>query len=80
MTRRVFDEGGEFAASRAAEAWCEANGYSVGPVESGRSRGLRKGAVVVAEWTSLRQADKDSLDGVMTGDMRRGPVVVHIND
>ena len=63
MTRIVFDQTGEFAASRAAEAWCAQNGYSVGRMEEHRARGVKKGRYDIQKWTDLRQADKDTLEG-----------------
>jgi hypothetical protein len=79
MRKLVFDQVGDFAASREAEAWCAKHGYAVGAAEEGRARGIRKGDAPLGTWTGLRQCDKDALDGRMTGDMRTGPVLVELN-
>lgn len=78
--KKVFDEAGDFSACNAAEKWCKENGVSVGSMQRGDPRGLIRGDVSIAKWRNLRQADKDALDGQMTGDMRNGPVTVLLND
>lgn len=78
--KKVFDQAGDFSACDAAEQWCKENGVSVGSMQRGDPRGLMRGDVRIAKWRNLGQADKDALDGQMTGDMRNGPVTVLLND
>ena len=75
----VFTEVGDFVAVRAAEDWCANHGLSVGEMERWKPRGLLFGDDAIAKWPNLRQADRDVLDGMMTGDMRNGPVTVTID-
>lgn len=78
--RVVFKDEGEFAAKRAAEAWCARHGLSVGRTEAGRPRGILFGDYDIAKWHNLRQADKDALHGTMSGGMRHGPVTVAVDE
>ncbi|WP_250467671.1 hypothetical protein [Caballeronia sp. GAFFF2] len=67
-----------FEAVYSAEAWCAENGYSVGAAQQGAPRGLLRGDFAIAKWRNLSPAERLSLDGTMTGDMRNGPVTIHI--
>lgn len=75
-----FNDAGEFAAVRAAEDWCAKHGLSVGPMQRGEPRGILFGAYDIQKWRNLRQADKDALHGMMTGDMRNGPVFLLLSE
>lgn len=77
--RHVFDQPGEFVACRAAEKWCEENGYSVGRMQWPSPRGLLRGSFDIQKWRNLSPRERAELDGQMTGDMRNGPVYVTIN-
>jgi hypothetical protein len=76
----LFGQSGDFAASNAAEAWCEANGYAVGQAERGAPRAIKHGEWLVSKWRNLSAAQQLDVDGLMTGDMRHGPVTVEIFD
>lgn len=78
--KMVFSDTGDFAAMRAAEAWCAKHGLSVGEMQLGKPRGILFGDFAIAKWRNLRQADKDALHGTMTGDMRHGPVLVVVSE
>lgn len=78
MIEEIFSEAGDFRAMCAAEAWCDSRGISVGACQRGAARGLMYGDHDIAKWRNLDQSDRDALDGVMTGDMRHGPVRVWI--
>ena len=80
MIRETFNQAGDFAASRAAEAWCEARGISVGRTERGRPRGLLYGDFDISKWHNMSKAEIAALDGLMTGDMRNGPVHIEIKE
>lgn len=67
-----------FEAVAKAETWCRENGYSVGAMQANLERGILKGDYLIAKWRNLTHAERMSLDGVMSGDMRYGPVTVTI--
>ncbi len=75
----TFDDTPEFAAKRAAEAWCRERGISAGPCQQHQPRGLATNGVVLAKWRNLNDSERRQLDGQMTGDMRHGPVTVTLN-
>lgn len=74
----VFGESNEFAACRAAEAWCESQGISVGPSQADGPRGLLWGDFQIAKWRNLTPAERKACHGLMTGNMRHGPVTVTV--
>lgn len=76
----TFNEAEDWAAVRAAEKWCEENGISVGTMQAGSPRGLKRGVHSIAKWRNLSKSDMKLLDGQMTGDMRNGPVYIDISD
>lgn len=73
-----FRAEGEFAAMYEAQDWCRARGISVGSAERGSPRGLLVGDYLIAKWRNLNAAERTALHGTMEGDMRVGPVRVHI--
>ena len=72
----VFEQVGEFEAFHAAEAWCAANGISVGRMQAGSPCGLMRGDFDIAKWRNLNVIERQALHGEMTGDFRNGPVFV----
>lgn len=74
----TFDQMDTWAANRAAEQWCQQNGYSVGTMDRFDKRGLLKGNFDIAKGHNLTQEEIALLDGVMTGDFREGPVRIEI--
>lgn len=75
-----FNESGDFKAMNAAEDWCTENGISVGSAERGSPRCLMRGDFAVAKWRNLSASERQECHGVMTGDMRNGPVTVELFD
>jgi hypothetical protein len=75
---KTFDQQGDFAACDAAESWLREGGYSVGSCERGSPRGIMRGDVPIAKWRNLSPRERKTLDGIMRGDMRNGPVTVEI--
>lgn len=75
--RKIF-EGGDFAACRAAEAFLDKHGFSYGRLQRGSPRGILTGKFDIQKWRNLNAADRAALDGVITGDMLHGPVIVEI--
>lgn len=76
----VFKEAGDFNACYAAEQWCKANHVSVGSAQRGDPRCLMRGDGLVAKWRNLSAAERSACHGVMTGDMRNGPVTIEMFD
>lgn len=74
----VFNEPGFFASALAAERWCAKRRLHVGPIETGQPRAINDKPV--EHWSRLRPHDQATLLGFMFGDMRRGPVVVHLDE
>lgn len=75
---KTFTTPGEFVACREAEAWCKANGISVGRMQGHDPRGLLRGEFDIQKWRNLNAKERKALHGRMTGDMRNGPVTVSI--
>lgn len=74
----VFEQTQDFYAMQAAEQWCRENGVSYGSAQRGSPRGLIRGECDISKWRNLSGQDVSELDGVMTGDMRHGPVTISI--
>ena len=49
----------------AAEAWCKAEGLTVGTMAGGDPRGLKRGADTIGKWHNLDEDDRAQLDGVL---------------
>lgn len=73
-----FADRGEHAAMRAAERFLNGAGFSVGRLQGPAPRGIMFGDYDVQKWRNLNDADRRTLHGQMTGDMRNGPVQVII--
>ncbi|MEQ8395020.1 hypothetical protein [Thalassobaculum sp.] len=75
----VFDDEGDFAAVRAAEAYCRERGWSVGRMQARSPRGvICRPNIDIQKWRNLRPNDRAALDAVMVGD-RQGPVEIRID-
>lgn len=75
----VFNEVGDFAATKAAERVLTAAGFSVGRSERGAPRGLLLGDFDIQRWRNLNKAERDALHGQVTGDGRNGPIFIHLS-
>lgn len=65
----------------AAEAWCAANGISVGQSSATGPTGLLFGEYDwIAKWRNLTPQERADLHGTMSGDFREGPVVIELKD
>lgn len=78
-----FNSVGEWQAFQAAEIWVEERHYNRGPLMNyGHPIGFvsvfRKDMEFVRQWGRLTKEQRASLDGLMTGDFRNGPVKVVI--
>ena len=78
MIRETFSGERDFEASSKAEAWCEEHGLSVGESQRNDQRGVLLGHFDIAKWRNLNHGERMALHGVMSGDMRRGPVHVDL--
>lgn len=78
MIRETFTGTRDFEACGKAEAWCEARGLSVGRMQGPEQRGILLGDFDVAKWRNLSHGERMALHGVMSGDMRHGPVHVDL--
>lgn len=74
----TFADVGDFEAVRAAERWCDENGYSVGRMQGPDPRGLMRGDYEISKWRNLSGQQRAELDGQMAGDMRNGPVTIRV--
>lgn len=78
--RLTLSDTGDFAAETRAVAMLEDCGFSVGHLQAHAPRGILFGLYDIQKWRNLNAAERQALHGVMTGDMRTGPVVVEIFD
>lgn len=67
-----------FAASRAAEEWCDRHGIAVGSSQQAAPRGLLVGYYRIAKWRNLNDAERRELAGTMTGSGRHGPITIQL--
>ena len=74
----TFEGAADFESYNKAKAWLKAHGYSIGPYQTGAPCGILYGAWMVPEWGKMSPKDVAALDGTMRGDLRTGPVYVHI--
>lgn len=77
---KTFDEKGTFAAYNAAKKWLKENGYSYSPSCANAPIAIMKGNYNIAKWKNLTDDEIKQLDGKVVGEMREGPVIVHIED
>jgi len=77
---KKFDRKGTFNAYHDACKWLDDNGYSYGPTCAMKPVAIYKGDFNVAKWKNLSQKDINEIDGKMMGEMREGPVHIHIYD
>lgn len=78
MIRETFTGTRDFEACAKAEAWCEAHDLSVGRMQGPEQRGILLGSFDIQKWRNLNHGERMALHGVMSGDMRRGPVHVDL--
>jgi len=76
----VFASTQDFKAAKDAEEWCRLKGISVGRMQGRDPRGLLWGDFDIQKWRNLSPNERASVDGLMTGDMRKGPVRVEIKE
>lgn len=75
-----FNEEGDFAALRAAEAWCRERGVSYGSTDRSHYIGLiARPNVHVSKWRNLTKKEQRECDGTIFGDARHGPLTLRIS-
>lgn len=75
---KVFEGEESWEATDKAEDWLREEGYSVGTMQAGSPRGIKKGKCHISKWRNLSKIDIQGLDGDMTGNEKNGPVTVNI--
>lgn len=75
---KKFDTKGTFRAYKEACKWLTENVYSYSPSCAMRPTAILKGDYIIAKWKNLTSREIAELDGKMVGDMREGPVIIHI--
>lgn len=74
---KTFTGASPFEAINAAQAWCQANGLSVGQSCATGPSGLLFGQWDwIAKWRNLTSKERRELHGRIEGDQRHGPVRV----
>ncbi|HBI70677.1 MAG TPA: hypothetical protein DDZ22_17230 [Massilia sp.] len=69
-----FRNEGTFEAMRAAEAWLDARGFSVGPSQVCAPRAIWHGDCWISKWRNLSPKERAQAHALMEGDGRNGPV------
>lgn len=73
------EPGVEWSSKRAAEAFVNAAGWSIGPTDRSHCRGvLFSTAVAVSKWHVLTPIERAGCDAVVTGDGRNGPLTLTV--
>lgn len=78
--RLQFNQQGLFEATRAAEQWLSDHGFSYGPMQRGKPRGIKHGDIAIAKWSNMTLLEIQQLDGRLVGDGREGPLMIEIKD
>jgi hypothetical protein len=85
MLKKTFPhiDGDSFSAYRAAEAWCQEQGYSVGSMQRGAPTLIYYGDCDVAKYRNISPAERKSAIGTIEGvggRFRDGPVTVTVKN
>ena len=75
---KVFTGKEDFEAYHEAKKWCKENGYSYGSMQGTASIGIVKGNCYISKWRNMSSFEKKSLDGVIDGNKRYGPITIKI--
>lgn len=73
-----FEQKGTFKALYAAEKWINENNYSMGSTCVCSPCAVFKGKCYVAKWRNLSQKERNSVDGLLDGDFRKGPLLLKL--
>lgn len=74
MSTITFTNPGTFEAMRAAEAWLDARGFSIGPSQVDGPRAIWHGDCAISKWRNLSAKEKRDAHAIMEGELREGPV------
>ena len=77
---RTFEgrTGLDFSALNDALEFLWHRGFSVGPGCVGYPQGIMYGRWKIAEWFNLNAKEREQLHGILSGERRRGPVMISI--
>jgi len=78
--KRIFAGKEIFEASNAAENFLRERGFSFGSTQVGGPQAILFGDRIVSKWRNLNKKERAAVHGVITGDIRNGPVEVDIYD
>ena len=76
MEEIIFEQTGDFQALYAAQDWCRNKGISCGSSCRDMPIGLMHGDFTIAKWKNLTPKERRTVDGVITGDIRNGPIKI----
>lgn len=76
----TFQSDETFSAYRQAQQYLTDNGYSYGPSCVMYPTAILKGDYNIAKWKNLTAKERKQVDGIITGDMRHGPVTITFYD
>lgn len=77
--KKIFKNNGEdFSAINEAREWLDANGFSIGSMETSKNPiGVHHGDVLISKWTRMTGDEQESLDGhLMSQDFRNSDVIL----
>lgn len=77
---KTFANPGTFNAVNAAQSYLHDRGFSLGTMERGSPRGILFGDYPIGKLRNLSDDQLAAMHGIMTGDMRNGPVTVTLFD
>ena len=82
IQEKTFKVPGTFQSMYAAQRWVKENGYSYGSTSAMQPTAVMKGDyysyILPEKMKNFTAKEKASVHGIIFGDMREGPVTVHI--
>lgn len=77
-----FEVPGTFESMYAAQAWLKEKGYDYGSNSAGGPTAVMKGRYwdydLPQKMKNFTEREKNLVHGIMTGNLREGPVIVHL--
>lgn len=82
IDKAFFNVEGTFESMYAAHSWFREKGYDDGSTCVGMPCAIMKGSYMdydlPLKWKNMTKEERDSVHGVMVGNMREGPVTVYL--
>lgn len=72
----IFKNTGAFSALGSAQLFLTARGWSFGSASGKHPIGVMYGNVLIAKWKNLTDRERDQCHGIITGDLRNGPITI----